>query len=954
MKRLDSQIERNKFTTHSFITMTIPSDGNESDSSGSYILGGVESLDFASDDEAFSPETNPATYEDDVVVLPPPTTTMTTMPPAVPEEVIVDLPVPVYPSPSSLTAASSPAYQIELSILFTDPSLLPPTNSSEISSQITHAEDLISGSYLNLLLSNPLSLPSAPSLVEIKAAVEDLCSSSPTSGPLTCLIMALAAFNIYVQSNYTGPTIDEEKWRDIFPVREKEEEDRVRQKEMNDLSIDGDMPTATAIHTNFLFLSECILLSIPSTPTPTLLLLPLFSARVAVAHHRLLVSTPGEFSQTLWERVEKGFECAVRNVAYNGKNGNFEERQLSSQIYLEFGLAHHYFDKTKLAKKYFKWARELSGLSMEVTGREGKKTKFQKNSTSQMIVIASSEINRGDTASSEKINEKPDTKVHQDEHNPLHEFTQFDDEAYNNQPLLSRLDLSIILAMCLDVKNDNPMDGLTGSQMTPYLERVLVQHVDWTIYSTALLERAWLECERSNTRERSILQIQALVDQHTNRLTLTQSTYQSIEDSAKVQDRIKCIHSIVYPPRWSIKKDLATRYAKMGIVQTAGQIFMELELWDEVIECLQHANENDKAEALVRERLAIRETPRLYAALGDITKDPTRFEKAWELSDRKYATAKSALGRYWFDNGDLSAAFDHLCDCVEIKPLMTRAWFLLGTISMRMKRWDKALQSFSNVVQQEPEEHDAWANVAAVHIHEKNPSAAYPAINQSLRYMRNNWRVWLNKLYVCMDLSKYDEAIQACNELLNFKQRKDLGKDVVDMEEKVIKAILTGVVSELRKAQETSDGPRADCAKRSVERFEELLDRICSEMKTEPWVHEAYANFRNVTNQGDEAVLDALMKCHRTLTLSYSGWEKDEAKYTKVVEILSKIATIHSKHDRRVKLGDQAWKTALRQNAMLIDGVCKRVKKAHEFEGIVPQQIEKLHRLVKAMRKQCE
>lgn len=45
------------------------------------------------------------------------------------------------------------------------------------------------------------------------------------------------------------------------------------------------------------------------------------------------------------------------------------------------------------------------------------------------------------------------------------------------------------------------------------------------IYSTALLERAWLECETSNRRERAIIQIQALVDQHGNRLTITQSTF---------------------------------------------------------------------------------------------------------------------------------------------------------------------------------------------------------------------------------------------------------------------------------------------------------------------------------------------------------------------------------------------------------------------------------------------
>ena len=92
-------------------------------------------------------------------------------------------------------------------------------------------------------------------------------------------------------------------------------------------------------------------------------------------------------------------------------------------------------------------------------------------------------------------------------------FEEKDDNAHYN---LSILHQSILLALCLDVKNDNPMDGLTGEQMGGYLARVLNQHDDWMVYATALLERAWLECERTHGRERAILQIQALADQPTS------------------------------------------------------------------------------------------------------------------------------------------------------------------------------------------------------------------------------------------------------------------------------------------------------------------------------------------------------------------------------------------------------------------------------------------------------
>lgn len=93
---------------------------------------------------------------------------------------------------------------------------------------------------------------------------------------------------------------------------------------------------------------------------------------------------------------------------------------------------------------------------------------------------------------------------------------------------IAALDQVLILALCLDVENHNAKDGLTSEQMMPYVTRVLEQPLNWMVYSTGLLERSWLECEKNKTRERAVLQLQALVDQHTNRLTLMQVCMQVV------------------------------------------------------------------------------------------------------------------------------------------------------------------------------------------------------------------------------------------------------------------------------------------------------------------------------------------------------------------------------------------------------------------------------------------
>ena len=146
---------------------------------------------------------------------------------------------------------------------------------------------------------------------------------------------------------------------------------------------------------------------------------------------------------------------------------------------------------------------------------------------------------------------------------------------------LHELDQAVILSQCLDIENNNPKDGLTREQMFPYIQRVLENPKNWMIHSTALLQRSWLEYEKRRTMDRAMLQIQALLDQHTTKLSVTQSTFASIEQAAPVQERIEYLFCIIYPAQYELKRDLAYRYLKYQVFSSALNLFTELELWDE-------------------------------------------------------------------------------------------------------------------------------------------------------------------------------------------------------------------------------------------------------------------------------------------------------------------------------------------------------------------------------------
>ena len=444
-------------------------------------------------------------------------------------------------------------------------------------------------------------------------------------------------------------------------------------------------------------------------------------ARAAVAHQRLLQGD--EASATLWDEVEALYMSCISSYCTDpdptgNNNGQSDIRQnVAARIMLEWGLAQHHFRREGMGKKSFKDAMHFARLSVKVTGAKGRRTKYQQKATAQYLVkaiprTADTNATRSGSADVEENkatvetdNEKVKSQMIQhNEENILLERVNFVDEDENKHYNLSELDLSILLALCLDVKNENPMDGLTAEQMGGYLERILRQHNDWMIYATALLERAWLECERNHARERAILQIQALCDQHTQRLTMTQSTFKAaVEDSAPPQERLRNLHHIVYPPRWAMLRDLAERYAKLGVVTSAAEIFVDLELWDEVVECYRAAGKESQAEKIVRQRLAEAETPRMWAALGDLTKDPECFHKALEISNGRFASAHVALGLYYYEKGDLRASAYSYKEALKVKPLQPAVWFRLGTVCMRLDEWDDALVAFTEVVQQEPD-----------------------------------------------------------------------------------------------------------------------------------------------------------------------------------------------------------------------------------------------------------
>lgn len=338
---------------------------------------------------------------------------------------------------------------------------------------------------------------------------------------------------------------------------------------------------------------------------------------------------------------------------------------------------------------------------------------------------------------------------------------------------LHPIDQAIILALCLDVNNSNAVDGLTNEEMYPYVERVLQQANNWMIHSTALLERSWLEFEKRKTMDRAMMQIQALIDQHSTKLSISQSSYEAVEDSAPAQDRLKYLHCIVYTAQYELKRDLANRYLRCQVFMSALNFFKELEMWDEVVTCYQLLQKPQRAELVVREQLKSGETPYMLTALADLTGKEEYYERAWVVSKGRYPRAKRTLAKMCYDKGEFRRCVEYLDQALKVQPLVATAWYLKGIACMRLEEWDEGVQAFVRCVQQDMEIGEAWANIGAIHMRLKAWAKAHPALTEALKHKRDSWKIVENLMIVSLAMGRYREVVLHMNMLLDMRLKSE-------------------------------------------------------------------------------------------------------------------------------------------------------------------------------------
>ncbi|KAF8528657.1 hypothetical protein BDD12DRAFT_870446 [Trichophaea hybrida] len=671
------------------------------------------------------------------------------------------------------------------------------------------------------------------SFVEECITAQHSAVSSPERSQwlLQLMCIGVGALRSFLQSNVTGPPLLYNPDKALISECLADDTDFMQsllKASILSLRVDGESAYHLAAHPILLVLAKTVLNSSLLTGVDSPQTASWWRLRVNFLHQRILSEKTGS--------LYKSITADIRDISPRimGQSGIAQ-----AMFLVERAMVDSYFGNDAAALKELENAAALTGLKYALTGVIGKRTKFQQHETSQLVVLAkSAEPTEGIEGMKPKtLDLNDDTLLESISFTQSHSTTPKESTSLpveltgleaGDQPPLHPLDATILLLITETIKNTNPEDGITREQMMPYAERVLSHSTNWEVYTLSLLVRSRIEGSRARTVERSVLQLQVVVDQviaettgiRTDEVDTDKSIAPSFlpqpkeGESASIRERLLYIHQLPIPTRWELQMELASRWASIGGLRTALEIYERLEMWPEVALCWAATEQEEKARNIIWDQLFEPGTdqertppppqaPRLWCILGDIDENPAHYEKAWTVSSSRYARAKRSLGRHYIANKDFNKAAEVYSDSLRIYPLHGQSWFALGCCNLELGAWEGAVQAFRRAVNIDDTDAEAWSNLATALLRrgvatgkemlqqrqillddeedeevptvvdpQKNRKDALRALRKACQLKRDSWRIWDNYLTVAasIDPPEFQDIVTAMKNLIELRK----------------------------------------------------------------------------------------------------------------------------------------------------------------------------------------
>lgn len=518
------------------------------------------------------------------------------------------------------------------------------------------------------------------------------------------------------------------------------------------------------------------------------------------------------------------------------------EKQLGVIYYLENVKCSLATNTEHLCLPSLTKVQKLTGLQFVLTGARAKRTKYQQEARSGLIILAKSSPSstniedEKDSLSPESFElnsdvllERPIFQSIGDEpiDDQIVKRRKFDGEAGldeekllpvalrqedipldlreldpNEQPTLTNYDNAQLLLRLYVIRQTSPAQNpLVEEELSAILGRVLYQSgkKNWTLFSRALWERSVVETTKAKTIERGLLQMQSLVEEMEIKIKTRMLPQGDVNEKVGSNVRMSLIHQLPFMPRWSLDAKLAEKYMSVGILRSAVDIYERLGMLCEAALCHAAVGDEKTAESILAKRIEDNEhDARALSILGDIRQDPNLWLKSWEIG--KYVNAKNSLARYYYNppsssglTKDYNACLKHLNESLSLFPLAFDTWYFYGCIGLECGKTDLAAEAFTRCVSLDDTHSLSWSNLSAAYIEQGKLKEAHSCLSKAIGSdSQNNWRIWDNFMLVSMKLNMWGDVLLACRKLVEIRKNK-VGEFSIDLPvvEKLVELLVT-------------------------------------------------------------------------------------------------------------------------------------------------------------------
>ncbi|KAI3948819.1 hypothetical protein MKX01_022233 [Papaver californicum] len=501
-----------------------------------------------------------------------------------------------------------------------------------------------------------------------------------------------------------------------------------------------------------------------------------------------------------------------------------EALDILSAAHLQAGLIEYTYGRIDHFCEHLKSAETASGLQLSVTGMLGFRTVHQERPVSLRVLVANSNSSK---PHAREISNSSETYGVSDilmtskllDDGKVSEIGASDTKAGGaaNTPL-GEIQQAVVLVQCLLISKSSREAEFERWDMSPYIEAVDAQQLSYFIIRRFcdLLRIRW-KSSRSRTKERSLMMMDKQVH----------GIYKSSPGAA---DRIRLSYEVYVPTIPALRKEYGELLVRCGLIGEALKIFEDLKLWNNVIDCYCLIEKKAAAVELIKERLCeLPNDPRLWCSLGDVTNIDAHYEKALEVLNNKSARAKRSLARSAYNRGGYEESKTLWESAMALNSLFPDGWFALGAAALKAQDIDMALIGFSRAVELDPDNGEAWNNIACLHMMKKSYKKAFTAFKLALKFRRSSWQMWENFSQVSFEIGNLRQALEATKKVLDTTNNKRI--DVQLLERVIVEIEAQALEHSCAPSKVNSSAPDPDTT-RSLEagHLVELLGNVLQQI----------------------------------------------------------------------------------------------------------------------------